>query len=107
MKVIVKCENCGNEAEFTPVTVGQHAYVRRNFRENNLRVSETSFDKTVNLNADSQFLKDLAMAKKEADIEKILDNEIDYNSDVDIKLEELRIDCQTCDNYIVLTEFDV
>ncbi|WP_010174865.1 hypothetical protein [Bacillus coahuilensis] len=105
MKVIVKCEKCNNEVELTPLTVGQHAYVRRNLQENNLRVFETRFDKRTNLNADKDFLGKLAKAKTENEIEEILEDDIDYQTDTDIELEELRFDCSNCGDYIVLTEF--
>lgn len=35
MKVIVKCENCGNEVEVSPVTIGKIAYWGQGLRNMN------------------------------------------------------------------------
>lgn len=78
MKIIVKCENCGNEVEINPVTVGRVAYFTQCLEENNFFVFDTEID--VSLQQDV----------------------VTDEDDVDAQLKEIRIDCRNCDDYIIL-----
>ncbi len=78
MKIIVKCENCGNEVEIKSVTRGNVAYFAQDLRDNDFYIFDTEIDK--------EFLQD-----KVTDVD-----------DVDTKLKEIRIDCRKCGNYICL-----
>lgn len=106
MKVLVKCDNCNEEVELSPVTVGKHAYVGRNLNEHNMNVFEVTYDYDTSLNADQDFLGKLAKANSKEEVETILEDDIDYNTSVETSVRDLRIDCQNCGEYIVLTEFD-
>ncbi|WP_154520233.1 hypothetical protein [Velocimicrobium porci] len=44
MKVIVKCENCGNEVEVSPVTIGKIAYWGQELRNMNFDLDSTDID---------------------------------------------------------------
>lgn len=85
MKVQVICEKCGKLVELIPETRGQHAYFSRNLLNKGFYVSE------VNINCSTT-----------NDIEEITDFD---DISIDKELEEIRIDCRECGNYIVLTEF--
>lgn len=78
MKIIVKCENCGNEVEINPVTMGNVAYFSQCLEEKNFYV----FGATI---------------KAELQQDTVCDAD-----DVDTELEEIRIDCRNCGEYIVL-----
>ena len=78
MKIIVRCENCGNEVEVKSVTQGNVAYFGQDLRDNDFYI----FD---------------------AEIEKgLLQDEVTDIDDVEAKLKEIRIDCRKCGNYICL-----
>ncbi|MBS3678944.1 hypothetical protein KGF86_01830 [Ornithinibacillus massiliensis] len=106
MKVTIECEQCGNKAELTPETVGNHAYVIPKINGNNLTVFETAFEKEVRLSAYSEFIDHLAKAKTKEEVETYLEDEINYNTEAEVKISELRIDCKSCGDYIVLTRFE-
>ena len=44
MKVIVKCEQCGNEIEISPVTKGNVAYFANDLLNHNFSISRTEID---------------------------------------------------------------
>ncbi len=85
MKIQIICENCGKLVELTPETQGKLAYVHRNLWNNNFYVSDTVIE-----------------CSSTDDIEEISDFD---DITIDKTLNELRIDCRECGNYIVLTEF--
>ena len=78
MKVIVKCENCGNEVEITPGTQGNVADFSRALIENDFYYSD---------------------AKIKLELQQEVVTDID---DVDKELQEIRIDCRNCGEYIQL-----
>jgi len=77
MKIQVICENCDKTTELTPKTVGNHASVRD--LESDFRISEVRLD---------------------------YDRNVDDIDEVEATVDELRIDCANCGNYIVLNDFD-
>jgi DNA-directed RNA polymerase subunit M/transcription elongation factor TFIIS len=78
MKIIVKCENCGNEVEIKSVTRGNVAYFAQDLRDNDFYIFDTEIDK------------------------ELLQDKVTDVDDVDTKLKEIRIDCRKCGNYICL-----
>ena len=76
MKIIVFCEKCNSAVELTPKTYGQHASVRG--IENEFKVSEITLD---------------------------YDHSVDEIDDVTATVEDIRIDCKNCGDYIVLNDF--
>jgi len=106
MKVTVECERCGNKVELTPQTVGHHAYVYRNLRDNGLRIHEVEIRVDVSSSPYADFTEKLTKSRTEEETNQILANDVEYNIDLDKKLEEIRIDCSNCGDYVVLTEFD-
>lgn len=81
MKIIVKCENCGNEVEITPETQGNVAYCIQHLQENDFYFYGAEIDTDLQ--------------------QDVVTDPID----VDTKLKEIRIDCRNCGEYIVL-DFD-
>ncbi|MFJ3389334.1 hypothetical protein [Lysinibacillus sp. NPDC086135] len=80
MKINIICEKCETEVELTPKTVGRHANL--NDLDDRFRISEIKLDE--NFDEDEP--------PKEF-------------SDLDIRVEEVRIDCKNCGEYIVLNNF--
>ena len=78
MKIIVKCENCGNEVEIKSVTRGNVAYFGQDLRDNDFYIFDAEIDK------------------------ELLQDKVTDIDDVDTKLKEIRIDCRKCGNYICL-----
>ena len=78
MKVIVKCENCGNEVEVSPVTIGKIAYWGQGLRNMNFDIDSTEIDG------------------------ELLESEVSDPNDVEARLKEIRIDCRNCGDYICL-----
>ena len=78
MKIIVKCENCGNEVEIKSLTQGNVAYFAQDLRDNDFYIFDTEIDK------------------------ELLQDKVTDVDDVDTKLKEIRIDCRKCGNYICL-----
>ena len=78
MKIIVKCENCGNEVEIKSVTQGNVAYFGQELRDNDFYIFDTEIDKDL------------------------LQDEVTDVDDVEVKLKEIRIDCRNCGSYICL-----
>lgn len=78
IKITVKCENCGNEIEISPVTIGNVAHFSQLLQDNNFNIWDAEID--VDLPQDGATDED----------------------DVDTKLKEIRIDCRKCGKYIVL-----
>lgn len=78
VKIIVKCENCGNEVEVLPVTRGNVAYWGQELRG-----------------------KDFDIYDADIDVELLGENVCDEN-DVKTTLKEIRIDCRNCGEYICL-----
>ena len=78
MKIIIKCENCGNEVEVSAVTRGNVAYLGQELREKHFDIDSTDID-----------------------IE-LLEDEVRDVGDVEVKLKEIRIDCRNCGEYICL-----
>lgn len=76
MKIQVICENCNKIVELVPLTFGQHANIDK--IESAFRIDE------IRLNYDFN---------------------VDEIEEVTAEIEELRIDCKSCGNYIVLNEF--
>lgn len=106
MKVIIECQNCGTKAELIPETHGNHAYVHRNLIEQNMYVFETDINVDVSSSPYFDFIEKLKNADSEDEVQEILSDDVTDNIDVDKSLNELRIDCRRCGNYIVLTEFN-
>lgn len=78
MKIIVKCECCGNEVEVSPVTIGNVAYWGQELRDNKFDID------SVDIGVD------------------LLNEEVSDSDDVETKLREIRIDCRKCGEYICL-----
>lgn len=78
MKVIVRCENCGNEIEIAPVTRGNVAYFAHTLAEHDFYVFGTEIEK------------------------ELLLDEVTDADDVEVRLKEVRIDCRNCGSYICL-----
>jgi hypothetical protein len=78
MKIVVKCENCGNEVKITPITYGNVAYFGQELISHNFYINGAEIEKDL--------LKD----------------EVADADDVDVKLKEIRIDCRKCNSYICL-----
>lgn len=76
VKVIVLCEKCKSAVELTPQTYGQHASLRD--IEDNFRVSEITLD---------------------------YDHSVEEIDDVTATVDDIRIDCKNCGDYIVLKDF--
>ncbi|MFH5183128.1 hypothetical protein ACHHV8_11140 [Paenibacillus sp. TAB 01] len=106
MKVTVECTKCGNKVELTPVTNGQHAYLNRNLRENDFRIHEVVMPVEITSSPYMDFTDKLTQSRTNEETNEILDDDIRYNVDLEKKLEEVRIDCGNCGDYIVLTEFE-
>ena len=77
MKLRIECE-CGNCMEVSLITVGQIAYFSQKARENDFDVQGESYD-----------------------IDLLEDSVTDVD-DVDVKIQELRIDCRKCGRYMIL-----
>ena len=77
MKIIVKCQNCGNEAEIYPVTVGNVGYFSQSLTEN---------DFNVNTYIDAELQQDT----------------VSDSDEVDTKLKEIHISCRKCHEFIIL-----
>lgn len=78
MKIIVKCENCGNEVEIAPVTQGNAVDFSDELLENNFHLYGVIFD---------------------ADF---LDDTVSDPDDIDIELKEICIACKNCGEQIIL-----
>ena len=78
MKIIIKCENCGNEVEVSAVTRGNIAYLGQELRRNHFDIDSTDID--IDL----------------------LEDEVRDTDNVEVKLKEIRIDCRKCGEYICL-----
>ncbi|MBO0997390.1 hypothetical protein IOC57_06440 [Bacillus sp. SD075] len=76
MKVQVICEVCNKLVELVPLTNGQHADIGK--IESDFRIQEIELD---------------------------MDYNVDEIDEVTAEVKELRIDCNSCGNYIVLNEF--
>ncbi|CAN7382250.1 hypothetical protein [Rossellomorea sp. LjRoot5] len=76
MKVQVICEDCNTIVELQPTTRGQHANLSE--IEDHFRVSEIELD---------------------------YDTSVDEIDEVTAEIEEIRIDCKSCGNYLVLNDF--
>lgn len=76
MKVIVLCEKCKSAVELIPKTYGQHASMRD--IEDNFKVSEITLD---------------------------YDHSVEEIDDVTATVDDIRIDCNNCGEYIVLKDF--
>ncbi|RXZ00849.1 hypothetical protein [Fictibacillus sp. S7] len=76
MKLVVQCEKCNNFVELIPTKFGQHA---------NFSSIESRF--------------------KASEIQIEFDHDADSAEEVTPVLEEIRIDCNSCGDYIVLNEF--
>jgi hypothetical protein len=102
MKVQFICEDCNKMVELTPQTRGQHVNVQS--VNDYFRTSfEIEYDNSDNL--EDSFISLLSEASDKQEVREILENEITENVNVDGKLNELRIDCTNCGNYIVLNNF--
>lgn len=106
MKIKIICENCNSETELIPETNGKLSYVQQKFRDGNFRLFENEISHDVSANLYGDFIEKLVVADNKKKVEELLDCEIEDNVHVDSKLESLRIDCNGCGNYIVLTQFD-
>lgn len=78
MKVKVKCENCGNEVDILPVTIGKVAYFGQELRKHEFYIDGTD----INV--------------------ELLEEAVDDPSDVETNLREIRITCRRCGEYICL-----
>lgn len=106
MKVLVTCDNCGHTSELKPVTVGNHAYVNKEFNKKEyFRVSDVSTESDVSSSLDDEFVSKLVESDSVEEITRLLDYEIADNISIDSKLNEVRIDCKHCGEYITLTDF--
>lgn len=102
LKVQIICENCNSVVELTPQTRGQHAdmsEIRDHFR------TSEEIDVDISDNLDKDFINKLVQATSDDAVVEILENDIIDNVESDEKLNELRIDCANCGNYIVLNNF--
>ena len=78
MKVIIECKNCHNRVEIESETFGKVAYFERDLTANNFSIYHI-------------------------DIDKDLQSDVVSDADeVDATLKEIRIDCDTCGEYICL-----
>ena len=77
MKITIICENCGNKVELIPETRGNVAYVTR-------KLFDSNFNFDVNIKAE------------------LSDDTVSDADDVNTKLEEIRFDCKSCGEYIIL-----
>ncbi|WP_433944691.1 hypothetical protein [Paenibacillus sp. SN-8-1] len=105
MKVSIECERCGTKVELTPMTVGQHAYLHRKLIKKKMYVFETNMRLEISPNLYMDFVDKLTQSRTDEETKEILENNIEYNIDTEGQLEEVRIDCRGCGDYIVLTEF--
>ena len=78
MKIVVKCEQCGNFVEITPETFGNVAYFSRELREHDFTIFHTLIDA------------------------ELQDATVSDADDVETSLKEIRIDCDRCGAYICL-----
>lgn len=78
MKVIVKCEKCGNEVEVLPVTRGNVAYWGQELREHDFYIDGAD----INV--------------------ELLEDNVSDSSDVETHLKEVRLTCRKCGEYICL-----
>jgi hypothetical protein len=78
MKIIVKCEKCGNYIEISPVTRGNVAYFAQALGEHDFLYWGSEIDK------------------------ELLQDEVTDIDDVETRLKEVRIDCRNCGSYICL-----
>lgn len=85
MKIQVICEKCGSITELLSMDNGNHTYVNRELIEKDMYVSEVTIE--AEANGDIEDLEDIS------------------DADVTATLQEVRIDCKACGDYIVLTEF--
>lgn len=106
MKVVVLCD-CGNSIELVPTDNGQHAYVNNQFK-NRFNIDRHNVDIETSLSAslEESFVSELTDANDYEEVIQILENDAIDNVSYDSELKSLRIDCNKCDDYIVLTNFD-
>ncbi len=78
LKVIVKCENCGNEVEVYPITIGKVAYWGQSLRDKSFDIDSVDIDV------------------------ELMEDVVSDKSDICTKLREIRIDCRKCGQYICL-----
>ncbi|UVI32068.1 hypothetical protein [Paenibacillus spongiae] len=76
IRVTIACESCGHFVDLIPLTKGQHANISK--IEGDFRIEEIDLD---------------------------YDYSVDAVEEVTAEVKEMRIDCQKCNNYIVLNEF--
>ncbi|CAI8818811.1 hypothetical protein EMIT07CA2_210081 [Brevibacillus sp. IT-7CA2] len=106
VKVVVTCDNCGLVSEFKPVTVGNHAYISKEFNKKAyFTVSDVSIESDVSVSLDDDYVSKLVESDSVEEITRLLDYEIADNISIDSKLNEVRIDCKQCGEYITLTDF--
>jgi hypothetical protein len=76
VKILIICEKCGHFVELVPVTKGQHVHLNDN--DERFRISEIELD---------------------------YDYSVDEIEEVTAEVKEIRFDCKSCGDYIVLDEF--
>ena len=76
MKIQIICENCNKIVELVPLDRGNHAHMSK--IEEEFRIHEIELD---------------------------YDHAVDEIEDVTAQIEDIRIDCKSCGEYIVLNQF--
>ncbi|AKG35262.1 hypothetical protein [Paenibacillus durus] len=103
MKLQIICEQCRNQLELKPTTVGNHAYFTTQSQGKFRAEADIEIDQTVYL--DDSVVSNLALTEDNGTIAEILEDQIIDMVSTDKSLNELRFTCSTCGNYINLTGF--
>lgn len=102
MKVQIICEKCNKVVELTPQTQGQLSsigVIRDYFS------IEEDIDVSLNSDLDENFITSLTEVDSQDEVREILENEITENVEHESNLNELRINCKYCGEYIILNNF--
>ncbi|PJI07652.1 MULTISPECIES: hypothetical protein [Clostridium] len=86
MKIQVICEHCGKVVELTPQDIGKHSYIYDKLNDNDFSISDIEIDHDLS-----------------GDLDDI--NDLD-DIDVDKTLNEIRVNCKNCGDYIILKGFE-
>ncbi|MBT2289585.1 hypothetical protein J7E73_10660 [Paenibacillus albidus] len=102
MIITIQCE-CGKQLELQPTTVGNHAYFTNQSQGKFRTDVDVEIDQTVYL--DNTVVNELAETEDNTRISEILEDQIINMVSTDSSLNELRITCSNCGEYITLTSF--
>ena len=102
MKIIVFCEKCGNATEFKPETVGKLANVQTQLEDRFLIDRDH-----IEVETSTWFTEPISnILSTKIEDEEVLEDQILESLEIESELKSLRIDCQNCGDYIVLTDFN-